>query len=116
MMAQELIAAKSQELHQIVDEVVTLVSDGVQQGTPIHEVESKAFRTLLQAGRTALQLLVDCLGDGDLERSTRCPMVEHSNDRPNPRNGPMCRSLASWTSNDTYTPGARATDRIGCFG
>jgi len=29
MMAQELIAAKSAELHQIVDEVVTIVSDGV---------------------------------------------------------------------------------------
>ena len=74
MMAQEIIAAKSEELHQIVDEVVTVISDGVQEGTPIHEVELKTFRTLLRAGQTALQLLVDCLCDGDLGEELTLPV------------------------------------------
>jgi hypothetical protein len=66
MIPQELIAAKSRELHQIIDTIITLVSDAVGQQTPIHEVESQAFQTFLRAGRIALQLLVDCLGDGDV--------------------------------------------------
>jgi len=73
MMAQELIAAKSAELHQIVDEVVTIVSEGVQEGMPIHEVELRTFRSLLRAGHAALQLLVDCLGDGDLGKEHQLP-------------------------------------------
>jgi hypothetical protein len=73
MMAQELIAAKSAELHQIADEVVTLVSDGVREGMPIHEVELKVFRRLLGAGHAALQLLVDSLGDGDLGEEHQLP-------------------------------------------
>jgi hypothetical protein len=59
MIAQQLIAAKSQELHQIV----AIVSAAVAEQTPIHEVESKTFETFLHGGRIALQLLVDCLGD-----------------------------------------------------
>ena len=66
MMPQKRVAAKSQELHQIVDELLTVVSDAVQQYTPIHEVESKALKILLRGGRRAVQLLVDCLGDGDV--------------------------------------------------
>ena len=66
MMPQELIAAKSQELHQIVDKLLRIVSDALAAQTPIHAVESKAFQTLLQAGRATVQLLVDCLGDGDM--------------------------------------------------
>ena len=73
MMAQELITAKSEELHQIVDEVVTIVSDGVRECTPIHEVELRTFRRLLRAGHAALQLLVDCLGDGDVGEEHQLP-------------------------------------------
>jgi len=66
MMPQEQVAAKSQELHQIVDELLTIVSDAVQEQTPIHEVEHKAFKTLLRAGQATVQLLVDYLGNGDM--------------------------------------------------
>ena len=66
MMPEELFAAKSRELHQIVDKLLGIVSDALGAQTPIHEVESKAFQTLLQAGRATVQLLVDCLGDGDM--------------------------------------------------
>ena len=64
MMSQELLAAKSRELHNVVDELVEIVADAVNNQTPIHEVESRAHATLLRAGQTTLQLLVDCLGDG----------------------------------------------------
>ncbi len=66
MMAEELIGAKSAELHRIIDEVVTIVSEGIQEGSPIHEMELKTWRKLLEAGHAAMQLVVDCLGDGDL--------------------------------------------------
>ncbi|NUN03969.1 MAG: ISKra4 family transposase [Bryobacteraceae bacterium] len=73
MMPQEHIAAKSQDLHRVVDELLTIVSDAVQEQTPIHEVESKAFKTLLRAGRATVQLLVDCLGDGDVGKEHELP-------------------------------------------
>jgi hypothetical protein len=73
MIPQRLIAAKSQELHQIVEKIVTLVSSAVAQQTPIHEVEFQAFQTFLHAGRIALQLLVDCLGDGDVGAEHQLP-------------------------------------------
>jgi len=73
MMPQEFIAAKSQELHRIVDEVMTIVSDAVAEQTPIHEVESKTLKIFLRGGRIALQLLVDCLGDGDVGEEHQLP-------------------------------------------
>ena len=73
MMPQQLIAAKRQELHRIVDGLLTIVSKAVEQQTPIHEVESKTFAELLQAGRACVQLLIDCLGDGDLGEEFRLP-------------------------------------------
>lgn len=66
MMPEEVIVAKSQELHQFVDDLLTIVFDAVREQTPIHEVEAKAFGIFLRAGRKAVQLLVDCLGDGDV--------------------------------------------------
>jgi hypothetical protein len=87
MIAQELIVAKSQELHQVVDEIVTIVADAVRQHTPIHEVEGKSFKVLLQAGQKALQLLVDYLGNGDMGQEHQLPegtTVKRS-DKPEPR-------------------------------
>jgi len=66
MISNERIAAKRQELHQIVDQLLRHVSEGVEQQTPIHEVESQTFQTLLEAGRTTLQWLIDLQGDGDV--------------------------------------------------
>ena len=65
-MPQEIIAAKSEYLHQIVDQLLTIVSDAVEQQAPVHEVERKTFETLLRAGSATIQLLVDCLGNGDV--------------------------------------------------
>jgi len=73
MIAQEVIVAKSQELHQVVDEIVTVVADAVRDHTPIHKVEGKALKILLQAGQRALQLLVDCLGNGDVGQEYQLP-------------------------------------------
>lgn len=73
MISKELIAAKRQELHQIVDRLLGHVSEGVEQQTPIHEVESQTFQTLLEAGRTTLQLLIDLQGDGDVGQEHQLP-------------------------------------------
>ncbi len=87
MIAQEVIVAKSQEIHEVVDELVTVVADAVRDHTPIHKVEGKALKILLQAGQKALQLLVDCLGNGDMGREHQLPdgtTVKRS-DEPEPR-------------------------------
>ena len=73
MMPQQLVAAKSRELHHIVDELLTIVSHAVGEQTPIHEVESHVLKTLLRAGQTTVQLLVDCLGDGDVGQEHQLP-------------------------------------------
>jgi hypothetical protein len=73
MLSKELIAAKRQELCQIVDQLLEHVSEGVEQQMPIHEVESQTFRTLLAAGRTTLQLLIDLQGDGDVGEEHQLP-------------------------------------------
>jgi len=84
MMTQQRLTSKREQLHQIVDELLAIVSDGVQQQTPIHEVELKTFRTLLRAGQATLQLLVDCLGDGDVGQEHQLPdgkLVKRSQQR-----------------------------------
>jgi len=73
MMPQQVLAAKSQQLHQIVEQIVAIVCRAVAEQTPIHEVESKTFEVLLHGGRAALQLLVDCLGDGDMGAEHQLP-------------------------------------------
>ena len=73
MIARKEIVAKSQELHQVVDELVAIVADAVRDHTPIHEVEGKSMKVLLLAGRKALQLLVDCLGNGDMGQEHQLP-------------------------------------------
>lgn len=81
MIAQEIIIAKSQELHQVVGELVTVVTDAVRDHTPIHKVEAKGMKILLRAGQKALQLLVDCLGNGDMGEEHQLPegtLVERS--------------------------------------
>jgi hypothetical protein len=64
MIAQEDIVAKSQEVHQVFDELIAVIADAVTEHTPIHKVEGKAMSILLRAGQKAIQLLVDSLGNG----------------------------------------------------
>lgn len=73
MIAQEVVVAKSQELHQVVDELVTIVADAFRDHTPIHTVEAMSLKVLLRAGQKALQLLVDSLGNGDVGDEHQLP-------------------------------------------
>lgn len=73
MMPEQMFAAKRRELCRMVDGLLAIVSNAVGLQTPIHEVESQTFAELLQAGRTCLQLLIECLGDGDLGEEYRMP-------------------------------------------
>jgi hypothetical protein len=87
-MTKELFAAKRKELHGIVDELLGIVSESIEEQTPIHKVESTAWEKLLQAGHTTLQLLVDCLGNGDVGETYQLPdgkVLTRSEDvRPRP--------------------------------
>ena len=47
--------------------------DAIRDHTPIHTVEGKTLKVLLQAGQKALQLLVDCLGNGDVGQEYQLP-------------------------------------------
>jgi hypothetical protein len=73
MMPEQTIAAKSQELHQIVEKLLTLVAQAVEAHVPIHELEANAHQTLLEAGRAAVQMFVDCLGNGDVGEEHQLP-------------------------------------------
>jgi hypothetical protein len=88
MIAQEDIVAKSQEVHQVVDELIAVIADAVTEHTPIHKVEGKALSILLRAGQKAIQLLVDSLGNGDMGPEHQLPdgtTVKRS-EKPQPRN------------------------------
>ena len=54
MIAQEFFVGKCQELHQVVDELITIVTDAVRDHTPLHKVEAKSMKVLLQAGQKGL--------------------------------------------------------------
>lgn len=49
IMGEQVLVAKSEQLHGIVDELLGIVAEAVQQQTPIHQVEKKTFETLLRA-------------------------------------------------------------------
>jgi len=66
MMSQEALVAKSQELHKFVDELIAVVFQAAQDGTPVHQVEGNVFTKLLILGLKLIELLVQCLGDGDV--------------------------------------------------
>jgi len=88
IISQQLLAAKSQELHQVVDQLVAIVADGVEHHTPIHEIESKTFDTLLQAGRMTVQVLIDCLGNGDRGEQYQTPEGKTLKRSPGPQTRP----------------------------
>jgi hypothetical protein len=87
IIARELLVAKSEQLHRTVDDLVTIVTDAIQQQTPVHEVEKKTFETLLRAGLATVQLLVDCLGKGDVGEEYELPdgRVVKRSEKPQPR-------------------------------
>ena len=88
MIAQEDIVAKSQELHQVVDDLVAVIVEAVAEHTPVHKIEGKTLSVLLRAGQKAIQWLVDCLGSGDVGQEHQLPdgtTVKRS-EEPQPRN------------------------------
>ena len=87
IIAQEILIAKSERLHRTVDELVAIVTDAIHEQTPVHEVEKKAFETLLRAGLATVQLLVDCLGKGDVGEEFELPdgRVVKRSDKSQPR-------------------------------
>ena len=78
-------------MHHVVNEIVSIVTDAVREHTPIHEVESKSMEVLLQAGQKALQLLVDCLGNGDVGQEYQLPTEPPLSGRDNRIRASMCR-------------------------
>jgi hypothetical protein len=88
MITQNDIVAKSQEVHQVVDELIAVVAAAVTEHMPIHKVEGKVLSILLRAGQKAIQLLVDSLGNGDMGPEHQLPdgtSVKRS-EEPQPRN------------------------------
>lgn len=60
------LSDKSSRLEVYIKELLEIVSHAVDQHTPIHEVEKKTLRTLLNMGHATLQLLLEQLGSGDV--------------------------------------------------
>ena len=73
IMTKEIISAKSTELQSYVDQLTNLVGEAVEERTPLHHVEEKTLRILLEMGRTTLQILFDVLGPGDVGETAQLP-------------------------------------------
>lgn len=66
MVTQEIIAAKSAKVQQVVVELLQIVSQAVDQQTAAHEVEQAVLKKVLAVGRATMQLFFDHLGVGDV--------------------------------------------------
>jgi hypothetical protein len=73
IISKEAIVAKSTELQSHVDQLMELVGTTIEDRTPLHQVEEKALRVLLDMGRTTLQILFDLLGTGDVGETVERP-------------------------------------------
>ena len=73
IMTKETISAKSTELQSHVDQLMDLVSEAVEEHTPLHQVEEKTLRVVLEMGRKTLQILFDILGPGDVGETAQLP-------------------------------------------
>jgi len=73
IMTKEIVAAKSTELKAYVDRLIELLTQAVQEPTPLHEFEEKTLRVLLEMGRAQLQILFDLLGPGDVGETVELP-------------------------------------------
>jgi hypothetical protein len=69
MMTQEAVVAKSQELNQCVEELQEIITDAVENATPVHEIESRIWTTVLRIGYACLKIIFELLGTGDLGKS-----------------------------------------------
>ncbi len=73
IMTKEVVTAKSAELQSHVDQLISLVCEAVEEGTPLHQVEEETLRVVLEMGRTALQIWFDVLGPGDVGETVQLP-------------------------------------------
>jgi len=73
IMTKEFVSAKSTELQSHVDKLTNLIFEAVEQHTPLHQVEEKTLRVLLEMGRATLQILFDVLGPGDVGEVAQLP-------------------------------------------
>ena len=74
--AEPLSVLKSELLQKIVPEVVELLAAGLQEGTPVHQIEEGLWDVLLRAGHEALKAYFDSHGSGDLGPTLTLPSGE----------------------------------------
>lgn len=71
--AEHLTVLKTELAQQIVPQLVEQLAAGLQDGQPIHLVESSLWDLVLQIGRRSVQAFLDCHGTGDLGASVTLP-------------------------------------------
>jgi hypothetical protein len=69
----DVLKGENGDLLSILKEMQAAVSEAVQKGTPLHEVERIVWRQVLLMGRAALGQFLTCLGTGDLGESVTLP-------------------------------------------
>ncbi len=69
----DVLKGENADLLSILKEMQTAVSDAVQKGTPLHEVERMVWQQVLLMGRAALGQFLTCLGSGDQGASVTLP-------------------------------------------
>jgi len=71
--AEPLTVLKAELLQAIVPELINQLLDAVQKATPIHEVESDLWATVLKIGRLGLDAFLKCHGTGDVGPTVTLP-------------------------------------------
>src|SRR5438552_4843958 len=71
--AEPLTVLKAELLHQLVPQVLELLSAALQEGTAVHQVEQGLWDVALQLGRRSLTALFDARGSADLGATLTLP-------------------------------------------
>jgi hypothetical protein len=77
--AEPLSVLKSELLQKIVPAVVQLLAAGLQDGTPVHQIEEELWDVLLRTGHEAMKAYFDSHGSGDLGPTLTLPSGEQVN-------------------------------------
>jgi hypothetical protein len=66
MITEKAASIKEQEIQDCANTLITIVKEGYKTGNAIHKVEKDLFEKLLELGHTALGLLIELCGSGDV--------------------------------------------------
>jgi hypothetical protein len=77
--AEPLTVLKTELMHQLVPQMIDLLTSAQQEGTPVHQVEEQLWDVLLGTGKRAMKAYFDSHGTGDLGPALTLPNGQEMN-------------------------------------